>query len=283
MPKIGELRSVLAELVLQPGESSTVEGTVQVAAGETHRDNVIVNADGVISGEEIDDEDPTTYEADPTYAIGDYVWIDENGNGIQDEGETPLEDVTVVLYDGEGNELDRTETDEHGRYIFDKLPAGEYEVALELSDEQAELYEFTGLTQGDGPAQDSNAGERGRTGVFTLGPDSPLVSDEDYEHASVSASEGIDPTWDAGVVLIPEEVETPPLADPTDPRDPADPTEPADPAGPGSDTPEGDDEGPGGTLSMTGAHLALLLTAAGLILLVIGGLLYARHRKGINA
>ena len=275
--------AALEELILEPGESFTVNGTVQVAAGETHRDNVVVTADGVISGEPVEDEDPTTYEADPTYAIGDYVWIDENGNGIQDEGETPLEDVTVVLYDGEGNELDRTVTDEHGRYLFDNLPAGDYEVGFELTEEQAALYEFTDPTRGDDPAQDSNAGERGRTGVFTLGPDSPLVSDEDYEYASVSASEGIDPTWDAGVVLIPEEVETPPLADPTDPRDPADPTEPADPAGPGSDTPEGDDEGPGGTLPMTGAHLALLLTAAGLILLVIGGLLYARHRKGINA
>jgi LPXTG-motif cell wall-anchored protein len=276
---------VLAELVLQPGESFTVEGTVEVAAGETHRDNVIVNADGVISGEEIDDEDPTTYEADPTYAIGDYVWIDENGNGIQDEGETPLEDVTVVLYDGEGNELDRTETNEHGRYLFDDLPAGEYEVGIELTEEQAALYEFTDPTRGDDPAQDSNAGEHGRTGVFTLGPDSPLVADEDYEYASVSASEGIDPTWDAGVVLIPEDAETPPPADPTptEPADPAGPTDPADPAGPGTDTPEGDDEGPGGALPMTGAHLALLLTAAGLILLVIGGLLYARHRKGINA
>lgn len=221
-----------------------------------------------------------------TYAIGDYVWIDENGDGIQDEEDTPLEGVTVVLYDGEGNELDRTETDENGRYIFDDLPAGEYEVGFELTEEQAELYEFTGLTQGDDPSQDSNAGGYGRTGVFTLGPDSPLVADEDYEYASVSASEGIDPTWDAGVVLIPEDAETPPPADPTptEPADPAGPTDPADPAGrPGTDTPEGDDEGPGGTLSMTGAHLALLLTAAGLILLVIGGLLYARHRKGINA
>src|SRR5699024_4084594 len=42
------------------------------------------------------------------YAIGDYVWIDTNKDGIQDEDEEPLEGVTVVLYDGEGEELDRT-------------------------------------------------------------------------------------------------------------------------------------------------------------------------------
>ena len=195
----------LEELVLAPGESYTVNGVVQVDAGQTHRDNVVVDATGVISGDPVDDEDPTTYHADPdpTYAIGDYVWVDSNRDGVQDEDEDPLSDVTVVLYDGEGEEIDRTTTDEKGRYIFDNLPAGDYQVGFELTEEQERQYNFTDYTEGEDPAADSNAGENGRSAVFTLGPDSPLVSNDDYEHFEVEASEGIDPTWDAGVQLKP--------------------------------------------------------------------------------
>ena len=193
----------LEDLVLAPGDSYTVNGTVQVDAGTTHRDNVVITANGVISGEPVEGEDPTTYEADPTYAIGDYVWVDENRDGIQDEGEDPLSGVTVVLYDGDGEEIDRTTTDDNGRYIFDNLPEGDYQVGFELTEEQQRLYNFTTYTEGDDPATDSNAGENGRSPVFTLGPDSPLVSDDDYEYFEVEASAGIDPTWDAGVVLKP--------------------------------------------------------------------------------
>ncbi len=425
--------AALEELTLEPGESFTVNGTVQVAAGETHRDNAVVTADGVISGEPVEDQDPTTYEGDPTYAIGDYVWIDENRDGIQDDEESPLDGVTVVLYDGEGEELDRTTTDENGRYIFDNLPEGEYQVGFQLTEEQERLYNFTDYTEGDDPAEDSNAGDNGRSEIFTLGPDSSLTSNEGYEHFEVEASEGIDPTWDAGVqlkpyaigdyvwidanndgiqdedeeplsdvtvvlynndgveidrtttdengryifdtlnageyqvrfiltdeqaeiyeftdyragsdtqvdsnagysgfsativlgpdnqfltsnedyeygtvlaplgidptwdagvVLIsPEDDETPPPtdepseptedpSDPSEPSDPAapgdDPTDPADPAGSGSETP-GDRDG---VLSATGANLALIFGALGLLLLVTGGALYARHRKGSEA
>src|SRR5699024_9458728 len=165
--------------------------------------------------------------ADPTYAIGDYVWIDTNRDGIQDDNEDPLEGVTVVLYDGDGNELERTTTDEAGRYIFDNLPAGEYQVGFELTKEQKERYEFTGLTQGDDPSRDSNAGENGRTSIFTLGPDSTLVSAEDYEYFSVQASAGIDPTWDAGVVLIEDDGHTPPPGDPESPTPSGEPSDPA--------------------------------------------------------
>ncbi|WP_161485774.1 SdrD B-like domain-containing protein [Enteractinococcus helveticum] len=190
----------LTDLVLEPGDSYTVNGVVQVDAGQTHRDNVVVDANGVISGDPVEDEDPTTYHADPTYAIGDYVWVDTNRDGIQDENENPLADVTVVLYDGEGEEIYRTTTDENGRYIFDNLPSGDYQVGFELTEEQERQYNFTSYTEGDDPASDSNAGENGRSAVFTLGEDSPLTSDDDYEFNTVEASEGIDPTWDAGVV-----------------------------------------------------------------------------------
>ena len=39
-----------------------------------------------------------------TYAsIGDRVWLDANGNGVQDAGESGMAGVTVELFDGDDN------------------------------------------------------------------------------------------------------------------------------------------------------------------------------------
>src|SRR5699024_5600552 len=155
-------------------------------------------------------EDDNQYNGDPDerdYAIADYVWIDSDNDGLQGDDEEQLEGVTVVLYDQDGEELDRTQTDERGRYFFDNLPAGDYSVQFILTDEQAAIYKFTDALAGDVEA-DSDAGDDGRSKVFTLGQDNEfLTSDEDYEYFDVTASEGIDPTWDAGVVLLDPAVE----------------------------------------------------------------------------
>jgi len=51
--------------------------------------------------------------------IGNLVWLDLDGDGIQDPGETPLEGVTVTLYDDQGNVVATTTTDANGEYYFD--------------------------------------------------------------------------------------------------------------------------------------------------------------------
>src|SRR5690606_1572553 len=83
-----------------------------------------------------------TVEPEKNYAIGDFTWIDANKNGLQDEGERVLPDVTVELIQ-DGEVIRTTTTDERGRYIFDELPAGEYVVKFTLTDAQNELYAFT--------------------------------------------------------------------------------------------------------------------------------------------
>ena len=55
-------------------------------------------------------------------SIGDYVWIDNNTNGIQDAGEPGLPNVEVVLYDSVLNILDSKYTDDSGYYHFNKIP-----------------------------------------------------------------------------------------------------------------------------------------------------------------
>jgi uncharacterized repeat protein (TIGR01451 family) len=50
--------------------------------------------------------------------IGDYVWEDENGNGVQEACESPIADMAVQLFSAEGELLATTSTDANGRYHF---------------------------------------------------------------------------------------------------------------------------------------------------------------------
>ncbi|WP_425411366.1 SdrD B-like domain-containing protein [Longispora albida] len=50
--------------------------------------------------------------------IGNYVWIDENKDGIQDPGEKPVPGVTVRLYDETGRLVATQVTDAKGEYYF---------------------------------------------------------------------------------------------------------------------------------------------------------------------
>ena len=64
--------------------------------------------------------------------IGNLVWLDGNNNGTFDSGEG-LAGVTVVLYDGLGNELARQVTDSSGNYTFTGVAPGNFRVAVDPS------------------------------------------------------------------------------------------------------------------------------------------------------
>ena len=134
-----------------------------------------------------------------SYAIGDFTWIDENNNGVQDEGEEILPGVTVELIK-DGKVIDSTVTDKNGLYRFDDLPAGEYQVKFTLTEEQQKEFRFTEQTAGSDDALDSNANpETGLTTTIVLG-DSNTNLTKDPAFGELKATEGIDPTWDAGVI-----------------------------------------------------------------------------------
>gem|GEM_PF-1650437 len=61
-------------------------------------------------------------------SIGDTVFEDTNGNGIQDEGEPGIAGVTITLTGPAGPQT--TTTDENGNYIFEDLPDGTYTVTV---------------------------------------------------------------------------------------------------------------------------------------------------------
>ncbi len=77
-------------------------------------------------------EEPTDVEAPAS--IGDRVWLDENGNGIQDAGEDGIAGVSVELYDVTGTILlDTAVTDTEGRYVFTNVPADDYVVRVDTA------------------------------------------------------------------------------------------------------------------------------------------------------
>ncbi len=59
--------------------------------------------------------------------LGNLVWFDSNGNGMQDPGERGISGLCVNLYDGRGNLIQRTSTDSNGFYAFN-VNAGRYSV-----------------------------------------------------------------------------------------------------------------------------------------------------------
>lgn len=69
-------------------------------------------------------------------AIGEIsgkVWIDLDGDGIQDEGEKGMAGVTVFAVD-EDSKSKQTTTDANGEYSFEKLPVGKYFLSFQHSD-----------------------------------------------------------------------------------------------------------------------------------------------------
>ena len=83
-------------------------------------------------------------------SIGDFVWNDTNGNGVQDSGEPGIPGVTVNL---SGPTNSSTVTDGNGAYLFPNLSAGAYTVSV------ATPSGYVSSPTGAGtPATDSNNG-----------------------------------------------------------------------------------------------------------------------------
>src|SRR5205823_4116706 len=60
----------------------------------------------------------------PYPAIGDFVWNDANGNGIQDAGEAGVAGVSVALLTSSGSSAGSATTDSTGHYRFNSVYPG---------------------------------------------------------------------------------------------------------------------------------------------------------------
>jgi hypothetical protein len=105
--------------------------------------------------------------------IGDYFWIDENKNGIQDPGELPVTGARVELLDKDGNLVvdengnQSVLTDANGTYGFDVMP-GEYQLRFFIPDTlRQDGYVFTQEYSGGQPV-DSEVDSKGYTRKITV-------------------------------------------------------------------------------------------------------------------
>lgn len=117
-----------------------------------------------------DDNDCTTVCSASLRAlsgIGDFVWLDQNANGQQDEGEPGIEDFPVLLKNEDGEIIDSTRTDVDGRYDFMGLEPGTYSILFDAPENAI----TTALNQGeDATDSDADPDMGGMTANYTLAP-----------------------------------------------------------------------------------------------------------------
>lgn len=94
--------------------------------------------------------------------VGDYVWFDENKDGLQDTTDKPIAGVVLVLTDetGEivkdvyGNTVEPTTTDEKGWYEFKDLPTGHrYTVKIDREKSLESLKGYEPTKEGTGSTE----------------------------------------------------------------------------------------------------------------------------------
>lgn len=90
-----------------------------------------------------------------TGRIGDYVWLDINGDGIQDDDEFGIPNVKMLLKDEAGAALAATWTDTSGKYSFAGLCPATYTVEVEAGTVDTQLVPSP-CVQGMDQARDSN-------------------------------------------------------------------------------------------------------------------------------
>lgn len=107
-----------------------------------------VNGDGSTDIFSLDPGQVLANEATGAYrntVISDFVFLDENDNGIQDANDTGLEGIMLTLFDASGTNQQEVVSDENGNYSFDNVTPGTYIIQLQFED----IYIPTLFQQGD--------------------------------------------------------------------------------------------------------------------------------------
>jgi protocatechuate 3,4-dioxygenase beta subunit len=99
-------------------------------------------------------------------SLGNKVWYDNNGDGVQDAGELGVAGITVALKDEAGAIIATTTTDALGNYVFNNLDAGSY--VVEFSNLPVDY--VPSPTSGADPATNSDADAGAVVGTFVTVP-----------------------------------------------------------------------------------------------------------------
>ncbi|EGQ1671409.1 fibrinogen-binding adhesin SdrG C-terminal domain-containing protein [Staphylococcus pseudintermedius] len=119
----------IVEFTTPEGYEATSKHTT--ANTEKDSDGLIANIDVTQNDMSIDAgffplENWNPQPKDETYTIGDFVWRDEDHNGVQNDGEHGLEGVLVTLKTADGVVLNTTTSDANGHYQFTNVQKGKY-------------------------------------------------------------------------------------------------------------------------------------------------------------
>ncbi|MEM9886022.1 MAG: SdrD B-like domain-containing protein [Bacteroidota bacterium] len=119
--------------------------------------------------------------------IGDTVYFDEDGDGMQDMGEEGIEGVVVRLVDENNNIVAETTTDENGNYYFPNLPLDEtFNVVVPL--DAATNPALSGLISTEEPGPDDGDGIGETDVVLTSG--TPINLDQDFGFTAPMNADG---------------------------------------------------------------------------------------------
>jgi len=113
---------------LDVGSDDTIDSDVSTVNGLSGNINLVAGVDNTTV-------DAGIYQIiDPkkTSSVGNFVFEDLNNNGLQDNGEPGMADVTVKLLDCNGNLIIQKQSGSDGYYRFDGLAAGCYKVQFVL-------------------------------------------------------------------------------------------------------------------------------------------------------
>ncbi len=191
-PSAGIYRSATVNLAggAEPTAAAEVSGLLNTANG------------GVLAGDEADDAADANgnmtvdfgFYAPPLVSIGSVVWSDDDNNGTQNAGEAGIPGAIVTLIDpATGNPVlgvPSQPTDGNGRYFFDTLPEGNYQVQVDMTGIPNFIPTSIQVANADGNAPgDSNIATTPSAGI--------------YRSATVNLADGAEPTGGAEVSLLP--------------------------------------------------------------------------------
>ncbi len=168
---------------LAPGATVTLTLNARVDTAHPVTNTVSVNADECDYATLNNTKDVTITPQYVPASLGDWVWYDENRNGVQDAGEIGIPNVTVELYDNDtcaGTPVTTTTTAEDGIYGFTNLIPDMYSIKVV----PPEGFIFTSPDQGDDALDSDVDPGSGCSGAISL------ASGEDNT------------TWDAGLYGI---------------------------------------------------------------------------------
>ena len=158
--------------------------------------------------------------------IGNYVWIDCNGDGIQDACEDALPGVNVSLYKEDGTLMATVVTDANGQYYFNRSVIsasstsadmdlesnmtyyiafgtnGQYDNATNILELNGENYQLTQANAGQSPNADSNDSD-----AIAGDPNAPAFAQQLIAAAYTTPCTGfvnhtIDAGFSSGVVML---------------------------------------------------------------------------------